>query len=105
MFTTSIYKTIMVMLTISILLNFVNILAIFIESSRWFMVILIDVLYQIRSLCGSILDLNIVFEFIALLSMILNEQGKTMGEVLYLARNADNTVKEKVKILRREKAI
>lgn len=62
-------------------------------------------LFQLRSLLCSYIDINVMFEFMSLLHLILTEQNKEIGYILYLAALADSTVKAKRRLILQEKII
>jgi hypothetical protein len=67
--------------------------------------ILLSVFYQLRSALSANTDLNIMFEFLSLLHLILTEQGKEVGHILFLAVVADSQVQAKRRLICQEKCI
>lgn len=118
-FTVRIYRLIILAMRVNIATNCVHCLMVFIaqylqetefdESSS----IAIDVCFlvaltgltQARSLLTSLLDYNILFEFLSLLHLIVSEQDKSIQQLLFLKGQADSTVAEKRRLLRQEKCI
>lgn len=63
------------------------------------------ILYQMRSLALQLVSFNILFEFISLLHLILSEENKSMAQILFLKKNADIQLYEKLVIVRQERCI
>jgi hypothetical protein len=45
--------------------------------------VIIALLYEARSFAGSLIEINIVFEVLSLILVILKERDKTMPELLF----------------------
>lgn len=66
---------------------------------------ILGVLYQLRSTFGAFIDLNILFEFISLLYMIMWENNKSVYLLYVLSQTTDIQVNLKLKKIKQERMI
>lgn len=58
------------------------------------------IIYQCRSILGFLVDITILFEFLALLHLIIREKNQSIGRLLFLAKSADSSYADKKTIMK-----